>query len=262
MAGRPKKAAPRNTTATRTYHPRKSDLERGPKPEDPVSVTLPLTTREMFVDHDLKNRRATVPTSGLPRDAAPPPPGYRYTLDGRLLPLAEIYMDISKPETQKIFCEIVQKTGSWRAACDAIGVENPNEVKKYVFQDPDFAMRLENACDRHRQRLYDAAYSRATEGWEVPIVGGKNKDEIVAYERRYSDSLLLAMLKRHFPEFRESARALPPPSSTPEALNPAAPDMRSLPRAERDRIRNALKAAPTSIDPSGVIDVDQDEEVS
>src|SRR5690348_1350278 len=64
-------------------------------------VKLPGTVRRMALkpldtEDILKNR-----------DAVPPPPGYCYTLDGRLVPLEEIQQRIDDPKAQQMFCEIL-----------------------------------------------------------------------------------------------------------------------------------------------------------
>lgn len=86
---------------------------------------------------------------------------------------------------------------------EAVGV-SWSTVDYHVKYDPEFAQRLEEA----RQAWIDEtilipALDRAAKGVLKPIIGGKNKDVIVTYERVYSDSLMLAMLKAHRPEFRE-----------------------------------------------------------
>lgn len=231
-----------------------------PKPRDPEPVDLPLTIRPMSVQNDAATLRLAS-GQALVRDAPPPPPGYRYTLDGRCIPLKELQMDINDPAAQAIFLEIIEKTGSLRAACDAIGMENPQDAIIHMKSHPTFASRLESSVERHRQTLYNAAYQRAVHGYERPIVGGRNKDEIVAHERVYSDSLLAMLLKRHFPEFRENSRNASNPleaqgvPAPPQQLSNR-PDMRTVSRSERDRIAAAIKNPPKQIDSKAIIDVE------
>lgn len=228
------------TRTNRAYDAASRNDKPIPTTEDPPTpVDLPLVTRPMTTT------RTPAP---IDRDAAPPPDGYRYTMDGRLVPVEEHRLDISNPEAQEIFCRVLEVTGSIRAGCDALGIKMPLTVKKRMEIDLDFAEAAEAAADRHRQKIYAAAVQRATVGYEVPIIGGKEKDQIVAHERRYSDSILALLLKRHFPEFRDTK----PVATTQVTIN-TVPPMRQVPRAARDDMRRLIQASqiPTH-DPSGI----------
>lgn len=196
--------------------------------DETTPVDYPLTTRPMA--------SGRVPNA-IDRDAAPPPDGYRYTPDGRLVTLEEHRLDISDPNAQDIFCQVLEVTGSIRAGCDALGIKSPITIKKRMEIDLEFAEAAEAAADRHRQKIYAAAVQRATVGYEVPIVGGKEKDTIVAYERRYSDSILALLLKRHFPEFRDTK-----PVAQVTINNPM-PQMSQIPRSSRDEMRRLIQQA-------------------
>lgn len=183
------------------------------------------------------------------RDAPPPPPGYRYTLDGRLVPLEEIQQRIDDPEAQAMFCEIIEITGSLRAACDALGITSMSRVKAYMTRDIDFCEAVEAAADRHRQNLYAHAVQRATVGIQEPIFGGKDKDVIVGYKTVRSDALLIKLLQRHFPEFRgDHASNAPPPVDANEKL----PDFNKMTREERDAYLLLVKKTPDVIDAEGI----------
>lgn len=90
---------------------------------------------------------------------------------------------------------------------EAVGVSG-STIDYHVKHDPEFAQALEDArqawIDEH---LFSAALKRARDGVDRPIVGGKFKDQIVATERVYSDSLMLAMLRAHRAEFRDKDAA-------------------------------------------------------
>lgn len=173
-------------------------------------------------------------------DAPPPPPGYRYDIRGRLLPLLQTRLPLTDPQAQEIFLEILELTGNARAALDALGIVTPEAINTHIQRDPAFAERIQIAVERHRQKIYAAAFQRAVHGYEVPIVGGQFKDEIVAYERRYSDSLMALLLKRHFPEFREAGAS----STTKVTVNnqPVLKvDVSALPKKKRDALRLFLE---------------------
>ena len=86
---------------------------------------------------------------------------------------------------------------------EAVGVSG-STIDYHVKNDPEFAQALEDArqawIDEH---LFSAALKRARDGVERPIIGGKFKDEIITYEKVYSDSMMLAMLRAHKPEFKD-----------------------------------------------------------
>lgn len=216
-----------------------------PEPEADWEVldALPNTTRKLVAvpTHLLEVDPLSV------RDAPPPPPGYRYTLDGRLVPLLDSRADLSEPSAQAVVCEIAEATGNLRAACDALGVTK-NQLMKRIEEDPLFQEALEAACDRHRNKLYESAYRRAVHGHLVPIVGGPDKNEIVAYERRFSDSLTKEMLRRHFPEFREAAKS-PNATFNKTTVNvgvgggPTLEELRKLSREERGQLRALMAKA-------------------
>ena len=86
---------------------------------------------------------------------------------------------------------------------EAVGVSG-STIDYHVKNDPEFAQALEDArqawIDEH---LFSAALKRARDGVERPIIGGKFKDEIITYERVYSDSLMAMMLRAHRQEFKD-----------------------------------------------------------
>jgi hypothetical protein len=81
-------------------------------------------------------------------------------------------------------------------------------------RDPDFAARwadaLEEACDA----LEAEARRRAVEGVEEPVVSA---GKLVCTVRRYSDTLLLALLRAHRPERFARPAAI---SASAEAASP------------------------------------------
>lgn len=192
------------------------------------------------------------------RDAPPPPPGYRYTLDGRLVPFEQIEARIDDPEAQAMFCEIVEKTGSLRAAGDALGITSLSKIKAYMTRDIEFCEAVEAACDRHRQFMYAHAVQRATVGIQKPIFGGENKDEIVGYETIVSDSLLAKLLARHFPEFRNN----PPPPQVDQATTAGTklPNFKDMTREQREAYMLLIKEPPKVIDVEAVDETVPDEE--
>jgi hypothetical protein len=67
--------------------------------------------------------------------------------------------------------------------------------------NPDFAKRWQEALDEAADILEKEAWRRAAEGTEEPVF---HKGDICGHVRRYSDNLLMFMLKGMRPEkFRE-----------------------------------------------------------
>lgn len=207
------------------------EMRTGPRDEDRAVMTIMDTTGE-HLDAD--------------KLAAPaPPPGYRYTMDGRLAPLFNSRIPISDPRGQEIFLEILEITGSVRSAMDAIGMPVVDTLKKELVQNQEFCERFDAAQERHRDSLYAAAYQRAVHGVAVPVMGGQFKDRIVAYERKYSDSIMILMLKRHFPEFREAtANRISVDNSQHKTINMEidGADVSKLNREQRDKLRAFLES--------------------
>lgn len=247
----PKKRGRVKRTTTKAVD--NSKREPPPAPEwdqpEPVEVVLPssVATKPMFA-------YMSTPAQSLmqQRDAPPPPPGYRYTLDGKLVPFLETRLPVTDRKAQAVFCEVLEASGSFRCACDALGIANKREVENAMLADLDFGDAAEAAADRHRQRMYAHAVQRATVGYQVPIIGGPDKNEIVGYETKVSDTLLALLLKRHFVEFRET-KAPKTSNTTNNTLVVNMPDMSKVPRAERDQMRLLLeKNKPKIIDAQAI----------
>ena len=76
-----------------------------------------------------------------------------------------------------------------------------NTVNKHRKDDPNFSARVEEARQCWvDENLVKPAHERAVVGYDQPIIGGKDRDEVVAYKRVYSDSLLQTLLKGARPE--------------------------------------------------------------
>lgn len=106
------------------------------------------------------------------------------------------------------------RLGTVTAAAEAIGVcrTHAYELRR---SDPDFAEAFAEALEEAADRLEEEARRRAVEGTEVPVIhGGKPAvagDGQPLTIRRYSDALLLALLKARRPvPFRDA----PPPDSS------------------------------------------------
>jgi len=95
--------------------------------------------------------------------------------------------------------------GGNRALCaEAVGC-SLSAVDNHIQKDPVFREAYQEA-----QRLWvednlvKPTIKRLRDGVERPIIGGKERDQVVATVREYSDSLATLHLKARAPEFRDS----------------------------------------------------------
>jgi len=95
-----------------------------------------------------------------------------------------------------------------RALCaEAVGV-SITTLYDHLKRDPEFAEAFEDALQAFiDENMFAPALKRARDGVERPIIGGKFKDEIITYERVYSDSLMAMMLRAHRAEFKDGKDA-------------------------------------------------------
>lgn len=80
-------------------------------------------------------------------------------------------------------------------AADFAGVA-VRTVQAHAKIDPEFAEAMEEAKLRYRDRVIGVAQRLMLEGYDEPIVGGKNRDEIVAYKKNYATNLLAMEMKK------------------------------------------------------------------
>ncbi len=141
------------------------------------------------------------------------------------------------PGLKAAFLEALGRLGTVTAAAEGVGVcrGHAYELRR---SDPLFAEGFAQALEEAADRLEEEARRRAVEGVEHPIIhGGKrvlDDDGQPLSIRRYSDGLLLALLKARRPLlFRER---LNPDGHSPHAPTP---DLSAL----RQRLEKALAEA-------------------
>lgn len=95
-----------------------------------------------------------------------------------------------------------------RGLCaEAVGV-SITTLYDHLKRDPEFAEAFEDALQAFiDENMFAPALKRARDGVERPIIGGKFKDEIITYEKVYSDSLMAMMLRAHRAEFKDGKDA-------------------------------------------------------
>ena len=100
----------------------------------------------------------------------------------------------------KKFLVVLGNTANVCAACREAGIPRQN-VYEWRKQDPNFANMMDAAVELGTFALEDEAVRRGMQGWEEPVY---YKGEEVGSVRRYSDTLLITLLKARKPEkYRE-----------------------------------------------------------
>jgi hypothetical protein len=99
---------------------------------------------------------------------------------------------------KKAFLDAYRDTGNIRLACAASGVKRRATVYEWQEHDEAFALAFQQAQVEAVEALEAAAYHRAVEGVETAVTApGRG---IVGYEQKYSDTLLIFLLKGAAPE--------------------------------------------------------------
>lgn len=112
-----------------------------------------------------------------------------------------------KRHWQKTFFAALEETGSVTAAAAAAGVHRTAAYKQRSG-DKAFSQQWDESIEGGADALEDEARRRAYDGVEEPVF---HKGEKVGTVRKYSDVLLIFLLKGIRPQkFRESRATLPP----------------------------------------------------
>ena len=97
----------------------------------------------------------------------------------------------------------LSELGNVVAASKAANVPGRTHYQ-WIDDDPEYAAEVPKAFERAGQVLEAEARRRAVEGVSKPIIGGRNRDEVVTTVKEYSDTLLIFLLKGVYPEkYRE-----------------------------------------------------------
>jgi hypothetical protein len=101
---------------------------------------------------------------------------------------------------KKLFLEGLAKYGIVACACEEAFISRTTAYK-WRSDDAAFAVAWEAALEAAIDRMEKAAITRAVDGVEETMFGA---DGPVGSKRRYSDTLLMFLLKRHRPAYREN----------------------------------------------------------
>ncbi len=140
------------------------------------------------------------------------------------------------PHRRKRFLQVLADTCNVTTACAAAKLSR-SQVYGLRGRDPGFRQAMEEAIEAAADTLEAEARRRAVDGVEQPVFF---QGEQCGASRRYSDSLLMFLLKAHRPaKFREHPIAAPP--------DPAAEDAA---REELARRLQRLAPPPTPEEPA------------
>lgn len=135
--------------------------------------------------------------------------------------------------------------------------KNPNHPQ----YDPEFAEAWEAAGRVYDDSLRAEAYRRGVEGVEEPVIGGKDRNEVVTYVKRYSDRLLLAEMKARMPaEYGEKISV----DKTVKNEGGSGPfgnvDLSKLNRQQRAKLRDFLSSLePETLEAQPVVDAEYEQ---
>lgn len=113
--------------------------------------------------------------------------------------------DTIRHPKKRAFLAAFRLTGNVTVACLEADVHR-STVYEWRSEDPEFARAMEQAQIEASDYLEEEARRRAVVGTEEPVFGriGRDQDGEIGTIRRYSDSLLIFLLKGNRPDkFRE-----------------------------------------------------------
>jgi len=114
---------------------------------------------------------------------------------------------------KKAFCEaLIEARGNREVAAKKVGVHRAT-VTRHMRDDAEFRANIEGAMEEYRHILVSEAHRRGVEGTRKPVFfQGKravdvdeNGEPCYAFVREYDTPLLIALLKRWCPEFKDKS---------------------------------------------------------
>jgi hypothetical protein len=111
-------------------------------------------------------------------------------------------MAVSKKK-RKIFLKVLGETGQVTKAAESAGYTTPAFLHKLRRDDEEFAEQWEDAVQTAKYMLEDEGIRRGRDGVMEAVY---HKGEIIDYKLVYSDTLLMFMLKKLDPSYRDTGR--------------------------------------------------------
>lgn len=109
---------------------------------------------------------------------------------------------IMAKKKRKVFLQILAQTGKVTDAAKAVGYADTKSMEAYRRKDDDFAEAWDLALSAAKHGLEAEAWRRAHDGVLEPVY---YKGKIVGYKTNYSDSLIMFLLRKLDPAYRDSA---------------------------------------------------------
>lgn len=112
---------------------------------------------------------------------------------------------------KQAYCKaLIEARGNRHVAARKIGVHRATVTRHYQ-EDPQFKEDLDGAMEEYRNILVQEAHRRGVEGVKKPLYFqgrrvfdvDEDGDPIPAFVREYDTTLLMALMKRWIPEFRD-----------------------------------------------------------
>ena len=96
----------------------------------------------------------------------------------------------------------VASTGEIGTTCCCLNISQQclHNVKK---RDPVFREAVRMAVTVFRDNIRQAMFDRGVRGYTEPVIGGKDRDEVLFYKRIFSDAQLTNLARIHIPEMRK-----------------------------------------------------------
>jgi hypothetical protein len=88
----------------------------------------------------------------------------------------------------------LSELGNVTAAARLVGIHHDTHYQ-WMKRDPQYAEQVPGVLEQAADLLEAEARRRAVEGVTKPIIGGRNRDEVVTTVKEYSDTLLIFLLK-------------------------------------------------------------------
>jgi hypothetical protein len=116
--------------------------------------------------------------------------------------VARTRVQVSKKK-RNIFLQILGETGQVTKAAESAGYTSPNYLLKLRRDDEEFAEQWADAVKTAEYTLADEAIRRGRDGVLEPVYF---KGKVVDYKLVYSDTLLMFILKKLNPSYRDTGR--------------------------------------------------------
>lgn len=107
-----------------------------------------------------------------------------------------------KPDEWDGFFKKLAERCNISEACEVSGISRAVVYQHIEKNDPEWTKRFEHAKAEMKDRLDRELFRRGHDGWDEPVFGrvAKDTDGQIGTVRKYSDPLLILLVKAHMPE--------------------------------------------------------------